>query len=78
MIGYRVRSERDLHIFYNRFKCIYDIREWGHTYTHPLIFYVENGEMSCWGTDATWRGIPVYEMHQFNDYYEEIFYNKKR
>lgn len=77
MIGYRIRNKQDLNIFYRRFKCKFDILEWGLSYTYPPVFYVENGEMYCWGTDATWRGVPVYELYQFNDYYEEIFYNKK-
>ena len=78
MIGYRIRNKQDLNIFYRRFKCKYDVREWSFTYASTPIFYVTGGVMQNWGLERDKvRDVPIYELCQFNDYYEEIFYNKK-
>lgn len=42
------------------------------------LWGVTGGVMQNWGLERDKvRDVPIYELCQFNDYYEEIFYNKK-
>lgn len=73
-VGYKIRNKWDEETFQRKFGYFMGVT-WDYNNEAP-VYTVTNGKFSGWNNE--WKcKMPIKLLYQFNDYYEEIFYNKK-